>query len=45
MQSRQFVEETFAGSLPKFLAAFSRGEKLSDREIEELQKLIDEMRG
>ena len=45
MQSRQFVEETFAGSLPKFLTAFSRGEKLSDREIEELQKLIDEMRG
>ena len=45
LQSRQFVEETFAGSLPKFLTAFSRGEKLSDREIEELQKLIDEMRG
>lgn len=45
MQSRQFVEETFADSLPQFLTAFSRGEKLSGREIEELQKLIDEMRG
>ncbi|WP_130871084.1 BlaI/MecI/CopY family transcriptional regulator [Intestinimonas massiliensis (ex Afouda et al. 2020)] len=44
-QSRQFVEETFAGSLPRFLTAFSMGEKLSDREIDELQKLIDEMRG
>ena len=44
LQSQKFVEETFEGSLPKFLAAFSTRKKLSDDEINELQKLIDEMR-
>lgn len=43
-QSRRFVEETFQGSLPAFLAAFTRREKLNQKEIEELQKLIDESR-
>ena len=41
-QSKQFVEETFDGSLPKFLAAFTRSKRLSDKEIAELQKLINE---
>lgn len=45
MQSEQFVRETFRGSLPAFLAAFSSRKKLSDGEIEELQKIIDSMRG
>ncbi len=44
-QSKQFVAETFEGSLPRFIAAFARRKKLSDKEIEELQKLIDEHRG
>ena len=44
-QSEQFVEETFQGSLPAFLAAFSSRKKLSDAEIDELQKVIDSMRG
>lgn len=44
-QSEQFVEETFQGSLPAFLTAFGRRKKLSDAEIEELQKVIDSMRG
>jgi len=44
-QSEQFVEETFQGSLPAFLAAFGRCKKLSDSEIDELQKVIEEMRG
>ena len=44
-QSRRFVENTFEGSLPLFLAAFSRGKKLSDREIAEIQRIIDENRG
>ena len=43
-QSEKFVEETFDGSLPKFLAAFSMRKKLSDAEIEELQRFIDKMR-
>ena len=45
MQSELFVEETFAGSLPAFLAAFGSRKKLSDAEIDELQKVIDSMRG
>ena len=40
-QSKQFVEETFEGSLPKFLAAFTKSKRLSDKEISELQNLID----
>ena len=44
MQSEKFVEDTFEGSLPRFLAAFSTRKKLSDDEINELQKLIDKMR-
>ena len=44
-QSEQFVEETFHGSLPAFLAAFGSLKKLSDSEIDELQKVIDSMRG
>ena len=45
MQSEQFVEETFSGSLPAFLTAFGSRKKLSDTEIDELQKIIDSMRG
>ncbi|ABX42685.1 BlaI/MecI/CopY family transcriptional regulator [Lachnoclostridium phytofermentans] len=44
LQSEKFVEETFDGSLPKFLTAFTMRKKLSDKEINELQKLIDENR-
>jgi len=45
MQSEQFVEETFKGSLPAFLTAFNSRKKLSDADIDEIQKLIDSMRG
>lgn len=45
LQSRQFVQETFQGSLPRFLAAFSGGSKLSPQEVEALQRFIDENRG
>lgn len=44
MQSEKFVEDTFYGSLPKFLAAFTRRKKLSEKEIQELQRIIDENR-
>ena len=43
-QGRRFVKETFGGSLPRFLAAFTRKNRLSDGDIAELQKLIDEHR-
>ena len=45
MQSEQFVEETFQGSLPAFLTAFNTRKKLSNADIDELQKLIDQMKG
>lgn len=43
-RSERFVEETFSGSLPAFIAAFSSQKKLSKQEIEELQALIDSMK-
>lgn len=43
-RSQQFVADTFQGSLPAFLAAFGNGKKLSDGELDELQKIIDGMR-
>lgn len=41
-RSRQFVRESFGGSLPAFLTAFTAGKKLTEKEIDELQRLIDE---
>ena len=41
-QSIIFVEDTFGGSLPKFLTAFINGKKISNKQAEELKKLIDE---
>ena len=38
--SEQYVDETFGGSLPAFLAAFTSRNKFSEQEIEELQRLI-----
>lgn len=37
----EFLEESFEGSLPRFLAAFARRKQLSEKEIEEIQRLID----
>lgn len=42
MQSRRYVEDVFEGSLPRFLTAFCGGRKLSEREVEEMRKFIDE---
>ena len=42
MQSERFVEETFSGSLPSFLAAFPRRRSLSRQEIDEIRRMIDE---
>lgn len=44
LQSEKFVEETFSGSLPAFVAAFSSRKKLSEDEINQLQSMIDNMR-
>ena len=45
LQSERFVEETFEGSLPKFLTAFTMRKKLSEKEINELQQIIDRNKG
>lgn len=41
LQSERFVEETFSGSLPSFLAAFTRRRGLSKQEIDEIRRMID----
>ena len=43
-QSEQFVEETFSGALPAFLTAFTRRKKLTEEEIDQLQRLIERNR-
>ena len=40
-QSEQFVEETFGGSLPAFIAAFASSKQLSVDEIKEIRKMMD----
>lgn len=40
-QSELFVQETFQGSLPAFLAAFSKRKTLSRTEVEEIRRMID----
>lgn len=41
MQSEKFVEETFEGSLPAFLAAFTTRKNLSAQEVAALRRMID----
>ena len=40
-QSKQFVADTFSGSLPAFLAAFAQGAPLSPKDIADIRALID----
>ena len=40
-QLEEMVEKTFEGSLPAFIAAFSRTKKLTRQEVEQLKALID----
>ena len=42
MQSERFVEETFEGSLPAFLAAFTARKSLTPEEVAELRKIVAE---
>lgn len=43
-QGEEFLNNIFGGSLPKFLAAFTRRNKLSEKEINEIERLINEHR-
>ena len=44
-QSRSYVNDTFGGSLPMFIAAYTSGRKLSPDQVAELKRLIDEQTG
>ena len=40
----ELVEKTFEGSLPAFIAAFTKHQKLTDADIDEVQAMIDRIR-
>lgn len=42
-RSQQFIEESFGGSLPAFLAAFASHKPLTDQEVAEIRRLIEEV--
>jgi predicted transcriptional regulator len=44
-KGEEIIEEFFDGSLPAFIAAFANNRKLSSAEIDEISKLIEDMRG
>jgi len=41
-QSRKYVDDTFGGSLPRFITSFIGGKGLSDKQANELVRLINE---
>ena len=41
LQSRKFVEDAFDGSLPAFIAAFTKNNSLTPQEAAEIRKMID----
>ena len=43
-KSEKFVEETFDGSLPAFVAAFVSRKSLTEKEADEIQRMIDAFR-
>ena len=40
----ELVEEKFQGSLPAFIAAFTKRQDISERELDEVQRMIDRIR-
>lgn len=43
-QINEMVEKTFEGSLPAFVAAFTKHQQISEKEIDEVQRMIDRIR-
>lgn len=41
LQSERFVEENFKGSLPAFIAAFTKRKALSKKDMAEIRKMLD----
>ncbi len=44
MRGERFVAETYGGSLPAFIAAFTARNKLSDEDADAIQRMIDAAR-
>ncbi len=44
-KSHEVVSESFGGSLPAFIAAFTSRHNLTKEEIKEIQSIIDKMKG
>lgn len=40
-ESREFIDKTFGGSLPQFVAAFTSGKTLSAEDVAEIRRMID----
>ena len=40
----ELVEKKFEGSLPAFIAAFTRHQNMTEKEIDEVQRMIDQIR-
>ena len=41
IQSEKFVEDTYAGSLPAFIAAFASRKRPSEQELDEIRRMLD----
>jgi predicted transcriptional regulator len=42
LQTEKFVEDTYAGSLPAFIAAFATRRRPSEQELQEIRRMLDE---
>lgn len=40
----EMLEKKFEGSIPAFIAAFTKHQKISEKEIDEIQQMIDRIR-
>ena len=43
-QSVKYVDDTYGGSLPRFITSFVSGRRLTDKQADEIKRLIDEYR-
>ena len=43
-QFDELVEKRFGGSVPSFIAAFTKHQDLSDADLDEMQRMIDTIR-
>lgn len=44
-EGEEFLKKNFSGSLPGFIAAFTRKKQLTSKEIEQIQQIIDSYKG